>query len=194
VVCWNFLTNGTIAKIRYNASPSDGGEEHCLTSAATFEVGEVMVFGSEGFARVEAVGEKVALGRTAIFVDLFVFDANMRVSVPVERALERGLRPIAGSDEIEGVLENLQEGRWTSIPWNRDGRLVKERYAEGGLEAILDTLGSLVELAQTKKLNDAQRTLLDRARRALVLETSAALGIEESEASERVDGLLGAIA
>jgi CarD family transcriptional regulator, regulator of rRNA transcription len=165
-----------------------------LTSAATFEVGEVMVFGSEGFARVEAVGEKVALGRTAVFVDLYVFDANMRVSVPVERALERGLRPIAGSDEIEGVLENLQEGRWTSIPWNRDGRLVKERYAEGGLEAILDTLGSLVELAQTKKLNDAQRTLLDRARRALVLETSAALGIEESEASERVDGLLGAIA
>src|SRR4051794_31462092 len=76
-VCWHFLTSGTIAKLRYNALPSDGGEEHCLTSAATFEVGEVMVFGSEGFARVEAVGEKVALGRTAIFVDLYVFDANM---------------------------------------------------------------------------------------------------------------------
>ncbi len=154
-----------------------------MTSAATFEVGEVMVFGSEGFARVEAVGEKVALGRTAVFIDLFVFDANMRVSVPVERALERGLRPIASADEIEGVLDSLQEARWTSIPWNRDGRLVKERYAEGGLEAILDTLGSLVELAGTKKLNDAQRTLLDRARRALVLETSAALGIEEAEAA-----------
>ena len=38
-----------------------------MTSAATFEVGEVMVFGSEGFARVEAVGEKVALGRTQSF-------------------------------------------------------------------------------------------------------------------------------
>jgi RNA polymerase-interacting CarD/CdnL/TRCF family regulator len=49
-------------------------------------------------------------------------------------------------------------------------------------------------LAGTKKLNDAQRTLLDRARRALVLETSAALGVEEDEASERVDGLLGAAA
>jgi CarD family transcriptional regulator len=183
-----------IANVRYNACPSDGGEEHCLTSAATFEVGEVMVFGSEGFARVEAVGEKAALGRTLVFIDLFVFDANMRVSVPVERALERGLRPIAGADEIEGVLDSLQEARWTSIPWNRDGRLVKERYAEGGLEAILDTLGSLVELAGTKKLNDAQRTLLDRARRALVLETSAALGIDEAEAGERVDALLGAIA
>jgi CarD family transcriptional regulator len=188
------LTNETIAKLRYDARPSDGGEEPCLASAATFEVGEVMVFGSEGFARVEAVGEKEALGRTQVFLDLFVFDANMRVSVPVERALERGLRPIASSDEIENVLDSLQEARWTSIPWNRDGRLVKERYAEGGLEAILDTLGSLVELAGTKKLNDAQRTLLDRARRALVLETSAALGVEEDEASERVDGLLGAAA
>jgi CarD family transcriptional regulator len=190
----SLLTYGTAAKFRYDACPSDGGEEPCLTSAATFEVGEVMVFGSEGFARVEAVGEKEALGRTQVFLDLFVFDANMRVSVPVERALERGLRPIASTDEIENVLDSLQESRWTSIPWNRDGRLVKERYAEGGLEAILDTLGSLIELAGTKKLNDAQRTLLDRARRALVLETSAALGVEETEASERVDSLLGAAA
>ncbi len=165
-----------------------------LSSAATFEVGEVMIFGAEGFARVEGVGEKAMLGRTAVFLDLFVFDANMRVSVPVERALERGLRPIASAEEIEMIIDNLETATWVSIPWNRDGRLVKDRYAEGGLEAMLEVLGSLIELAGIKKLNDAQRTLLERARRALILETAAALAVDEDEAGERIDAVLGAAA
>ena len=152
-----------------------------------------MIFGAEGFARVEGIGEKEILGRTLVVLDLFVFDSTMRVSVPIERALERGLRPVSPADEIESALEGLQSQRYTSIAWNRDGRLVKERYAEGDLGAVLDTLGSLMEVAAVKKLNDAQRNLMDRARRMLVLETAASFGIEEDEAAERVDGVISPV-
>jgi len=162
-----------------------------VASRVVPEVGEVLVFGSEGFARVEAIGEREVLGKPATFLDLFVFDANMRVSVPFERALERGLRSLSSSDEMDTALENLSASRWQSIPWNRDGRLVKDRYAEGDLEATIDVAGSLIEVAQVKRLNDAQRTLFERARRALVLETASAFGIDEDAASERVSGALG---
>jgi CarD family transcriptional regulator len=157
-----------------------------LTSAVTWEVGDVIVFGAEGFARVEAVGEKVVLGKSTLFLDLFVLDSNMRVSVPIERAIERGLRPVADADTIESVLDAIQTSRWQSLPWNRDGRPVKERFATGEIEAVLDTIGSLLEIAATKKLNDAQRTLLDRARRQLVLEVATALELDETDASSRV--------
>jgi RNA polymerase-interacting CarD/CdnL/TRCF family regulator len=153
-----------------------------------------MVFGAEGFARVEAVAEKQVLGRTATFLDLFVMDANMRTSLPIERALERGLRPVSTADDIDAGIETLIGARYQSIPWNRDGRLVKERYALGDFDAILDTMGSLLEVAAVKKLNDAQRTLLDRARRALVLETATAFGIDLDEAAEKIDGALGTTA
>jgi CarD family transcriptional regulator len=162
-----------------------------VASRVTPEIGEILIFGSEGFARVEAVGERAVLGRTTLFLDLFVVDSNMRVSVPIERAIERGLRPISSADEMDVALENLSAARWQSIPWNRDGRLVKDRYAEGNLEATIDVTGSLIEVSQVKRLNDAQRTLFDRARRALVLETASAFGIEEQEASERVATAIG---
>jgi CarD family transcriptional regulator len=166
-------------------------EEENVASRVVPEIGEVLIFGAEGFARVEGVGEREVLGKTTTFLDLFVIDANMRVSVPIERALERGLRSISSSDEMDVALENLSASRWRSIPWNRDGRLVKDRYAEGDLEATVDVTGSLIEVAQVKRLNDAQRTLFERARRALVLETASAFGIEEDEASDRVADALG---
>jgi CarD family transcriptional regulator len=157
----------------------------------TPEIGEVVVFGAEGFARVEASSEKLVLGRTATFLDLFVFDSTMRVSVPLERAIERGMRPVSSAEDMEVVLDKIANKRWESIPWNRDGRLVKERYAIGDLEAVLDVTGSLLEVAATKRLNDAQRTLLDRARRALTQETAAAFGISEEDAAERVETAMG---
>jgi CarD family transcriptional regulator len=161
-----------------------------LASAVTPEVGETVIFGAEGFARVEAVGEKVVLGQSALFVELFVFDANMRVSVPLTRAYERGMRVVSSPEELDAALEAIVGRRYQAIAWNRDGRLVKERYAEGDLEAIVDTIGNLLEVAAQKRLNDAQRTLLDRARRALSLEIASAFGIDEEEATQRVDAVL----
>ncbi len=151
-----------------------------------------MVFGSEGFARVESIAEKTMLGRSMVCVELFVIDANMRTTLPVERAIERGLRPISSTDELDAGLEALPEGRYQSIAWNRDGRLVKDHYAHGQLEAMFDTIGSLLEVAAVKKLNDAQRTLLDRARRALTMEIATAFAIEQDEANERLEGVIGA--
>ena len=124
----------------------------------------------------------------------------------------KGFLPIAGEASlIVEISPGIEINRVTDVAVKatdvRPGMQVVERLygmleihspSQGDVrqagQAILDTLGSLIELAGTKKLNDAQRTLLDRARRALVLETSAALGIEENEASERVDSLLGAAA
>jgi CarD family transcriptional regulator len=158
-----------------------------VASIVAPEVGEVVVFGSEGFARVEGLEEQEVLGRATTLLKLYVFDSSMTVSVPLQRARERGLRPVATPDEAEGVLDALATGRWTSIPWNRDGRLVKDRYAVGDLESVVDVIGSIVEVAATKRLNDAQRTLHERARRSLAREIATALDLEQSVAESRID-------
>jgi CarD family transcriptional regulator len=158
-----------------------------VASTVVPEVGEIVVFGAEGFARVEGCEEKVVLGRACTLLQLYVLDSSMTVSVPLQRAHERGLRPVASLDEAEGALDALSSGRWTSIPWNRDGRLVKERYAEGNLEAVIDVIGSIVEVQATKRLNDAQRNLLERARRGLAREISTAMEIDQESAETRID-------
>jgi CarD family transcriptional regulator len=157
------------------------------SSAVSLEVGEIVVYGPEGFARVDGVEEREILGKPVTVVDLFVMDANMRVSVPIDRALERGLRPVSSVEDAEGALETLASHFDTPIPWNRDGRLVKDRYAEGNLDAMVEVISTLLDVESTRRLNDGQRNLLDRARKAFSREIGAALSVEPEDAELRID-------
>jgi len=56
-----------------------------MAKVAQFEKGKTVVFGPEGFARVEGIGEREMLGKRVTVVDLFVLDSKMNVTVPLER-------------------------------------------------------------------------------------------------------------
>jgi CarD family transcriptional regulator len=157
------------------------------SSAVSLEVGEIVVFGPEGFARVDGCEEREILGKTVTVVDLYVMDSSMRVAVPLDRALERGLRPVSTADQAEAALETLASRFDTPIPWNRDGRLVKDRYAEGDMDAMVEVISTLVDVESTRRLNDGQRNLLDRARKAFAREIGAALGVDPADAELRID-------
>jgi CarD family transcriptional regulator len=161
-----------------------------LAPVAKFEVGRTVVFGSEGFARIEAYQERDLLGETVKVVDLFVLDTNMKVSVPLDRAVERGLRPIVTRKAADAALAELGEVRGEPLPWNRDGRILKDRFAEGGVDAMVEVLASIEDTAQTRKLNDGQRTLQERVRKALTRELAAALDLDDEAVGERIDAAL----
>ncbi len=158
------------------------------SSAVSLEVGEIVVYGFEGFARIEGASEREVLGRTVTVLDLYVLDSSMRVSVPLERAQERGLRPVASNDDAEAALETIgTAGTGRPMAWNRDGRLLKDRFAEGHLEAVVDVLCSLVDAEALKRLNDGQKNLLDKARKAFCREIAASLSVEREVAEARLD-------
>ena len=110
------------------------------TKTAQFTKGKTVVFGPEGFARVESIGERVMLGEKVTVVNLFVLDSEMNVTVPLDRAVERGLRPVTGKTAAERSLESLATDHEEAIPWHRDGRLLKDRFAEGGIDAMVEVL------------------------------------------------------
>ena len=160
------------------------------TKTAQFAKGKTVVFGPEGFARVESIGERVMLGEKVTVVNLFVLDSEMNVTVPLDRAVERGLRPVTGKTAAERSLESLATDHDEAIPWHRDGRLLKDRFAEGGIDAMVEVLASLVDTEQTRKLNDGQRTLMERVRKAYARELAAALKIGDDTAEARIDAAI----
>lgn len=160
------------------------------TKTAQFEKGKTVVFGPEGFARVESIGERVMLGEKVTVVNLFVLDSKMNVTVPLDRAVERGLRPVSGKAAAERSLQTLATDRSEPIPWHRDGRLLKDRFAEGGLDAMVEVLASLVDTAEERKLNDGQRTLLERTRKAYARELAVALKASDAGVEAKIDAAI----
>ena len=158
-----------------------------MAKTAQFEKGSTVVFGPEGFARVEGIGEKVVLGNKVTVVDLFVLDSKMNVTVPLDRALDRGLRLVTNASAAKAAVATLANTHDEPIAWNRDGRLLKDRFAEGNLDGMVQVLASLVDTAETRKLNDGQRTLMDRVRKAFAREIGAALGLDEEATDAKID-------
>ncbi len=161
-----------------------------MAKVAQFEKGKTVVFGPEGFARVEGIGEKVVLGNKVMVVDLFVLDSKMNVTVPIDRAFERGLRLVTTKAAAERSLDALASDYEEAIPWNRDGRLLKDRFAEGEIEAMVEVLASLVDTAETRKLNDGQRTLMEKVRKAYARELGAALKLDDEATAVRIDAAI----
>ena len=161
-----------------------------MTKTAQFAKGKTVVFGPEGFARVESIGERVMLGEKVTVVNLFVLDSKMNVTVPLERAVERGLRPVTGKTAAERSLESLASDHEEALPWQRDGRLLKDRFAEGGIDAMVEVLASLVDTGQERKLNDGQRTLLEKVRKAYARELGAALKISDDATEAKIDAAI----
>ena len=157
---------------------------------AQFAKGKTVVFGPEGFARVESIGERDLLGEKVTVVNLFVLDSKMNVTVPLERAVERGLRPVTGKAAAERSLEALASGFDEAIPWHRDGRLLKDRFAEGGIDAMVEVLASLVDTAEERKLNDGQRTLLEKVRKAYARELAVALKTSDETTEAKIDAAI----
>jgi CarD family transcriptional regulator len=161
-----------------------------VAKVAQFEKGKTVVFGPEGFALVESIGEKVVLGNKVTVVDLFVLDSKMNVTVPLERAVERGLRHVTSKASASKSLNVLANERNEPIPWNRDGRLLKDRFAEGEISGMVEVFSSLIDTAETRKLNDGQRTLLDRVRKAYAREIGEALGLDDETTQARIDAAI----
>ena len=161
-----------------------------MTKTAQFAKGKTVVFGPEGFARVESIGERVMLGEKVTVVNLFVIDSNMNVTVPLERAVERGLRPVTGKAAAERSLESLAKDHEEPLAWQRDGRLLKDRFAEGGIDAMVEVLASLVDTAQERKLNDGQRNLMEKVRKAYARELAAALKLSDDATEAKIDAAI----
>ena len=52
---------------------------------------------------------------------------------------------------------------------------------------MIEVISTLLDVESTRRLNDGQRNLLDRARKAFSREIGAALGIDAEDAEVRID-------
>ena len=76
---------------------------------ATFAIGQKAVYPSRGIAEVTGIERKEIHGKLESFYVLRLEDNGLRILVPVDKSDQVGLRPVAGADDVEEVLQILRE-------------------------------------------------------------------------------------
>ena len=160
--------------------------------SATFAIGQKAVYPSRGIAEIVCIEKKEIHGRLQSFYILRLSDNDLRIMVPVEKVDQVGLRPVAGSDDVDEVLQILREKavRFDRNTWNRRYRGFMEKIKSGSLFEVAEVFRDLSRLKKTKTLSFGERRMLDTARDLVVQELSVARKSEEDEVEKELERVL----
>ena len=154
-----------------------------------FAIGDKAVYPSQGVAEVVGVERKEVFGKIQRFYVLRALDTGQRILVPVDKADQVGLRPVAGRDEVAEVMEILREkdvhvDRQT---WNRRYRGFMEKIKSGSLFEVAEVFRDLYRLKGMKPLSFGERRMLDTAKGLIVQELSVAKDADTRKVEEELD-------
>ena len=152
-----------------------------------FNIGDKVVYPNQGVGIIEQVSSRNVTGQPEMFYLLKLSSSSMRVMVPMTNVTNIGLRRVAKSREIGGILEYLEKGRCKSAQdWKDRFKENSEKMRAGSLQQVAEVLKSLLIMNQAKPLSFREKRMLDRAWALLLDEIAVARGLDRQMA----EGLL----
>ena len=152
-----------------------------------FNVGDKVVYPNQGVGIIEQVSSRNLTGQPEMFYLLKLSSSSMRVMVPTHNVMIIGLRRVAKSREVGGILDYLERGRCKSAQdWKDRFKENSEKMRAGSLQQVAEVLKSLLILNQAKPLSFREKRMLDRAWALLLDEIAVARGLDRPMA----EGLL----
>lgn len=144
-----------------------------------FKVNELVVYPAQGVGKVESITSQEVGGTQNDFYVVRILCNDGTLMVPVQNALNVGLRSICDAEYGRSVLQNMQDRSdfkgYAGQNWNRRYREYSEKLKSGDLADVAYVLKELFLISQDKELSFGERRLLEQAMELLTMELSCAL-------------------
>jgi CarD family transcriptional regulator len=157
----------------------------------SFAVGDKVVYPHHGAAIIEGKEKRVFDGQKTDYFVLRITYGDLKVSIPVEKAEEIGLREVINDEEVEEVFAVLRK-KEARMPtnWSRRFKNHVEKLKSGDIYQVAEVVRNLSIREADKGLSAGEKRMLARARQILVSELTFALNVDEEAAEQRLDDVL----
>ena len=154
-----------------------------------FNVGEKAVYPTHGVAEVVALETKVIEGSGMQFYHLRVAGSGLKIIVPVTKAEENGMRPLADDGMIDELYDLLRDHE---VPcdrqtWNRRYRGFMDKIKTGSVFDVAEVMRDLYRLKAEKSLSFGERRMLETARALIVKEIAVARKKSEDKVRAEIE-------
>jgi CarD family transcriptional regulator len=156
-----------------------------------FAVGDKVVYPHHGAAIIEAKEKRVFEEKKTDYFVLRITYGDLKVSIPVDKAEEIGLRDVINDEEVEEVFTVLRK-KEARMPtnWSRRFKNHVEKLKSGDIYQVAEVVRNLSLREADKGLSAGEKRMLARARQILVSELTFALNVDEESAEVRLDEVL----
>ena len=155
-----------------------------------FHTGDKVIHWTYGLGEVVNVDEKIIGGHpTSCYV---VRTSDLMIWIPINDLQQRSLRLPTSPDEfvkLSAILTGPGEKLLDDRALRKDQLM--ERLKDGQLASICRVVRDLTHFKRSSKLNDQEKSILERATNSLLAEWVYSLGVSSSEAEQEMGMLLG---
>ena len=147
-----------------------------------YDIGDKIVYPLHGAGVIEAIEERVIMGKKQRYYIMRIKACNMTVMIPMQNCTEIGVRDIMTREEAKKVLECFKnEPVHMDDNWNRRQRENLTRIKSGDVYQILSVLKELLLRDRTKGLSTSERKMLTNAKQILISELVLAKNKPQSD-------------
>jgi CarD family transcriptional regulator len=152
-----------------------------------FKVDQRIVYPSQGVGRILEIKEKAFKDSKLLYYTIYLEFSDMTVMVPVDKAIELGIRAIVPKVEAEQALAFISE-EYAPIPsdWKLRYQMNLDLLKKGSVLDIASVVRSLYHRSKIKELPILERKLYDSALNLLQDEVSFSLGKSKEEIAELI--------
>ncbi|MEJ2600082.1 MAG: CarD family transcriptional regulator [Anaerolineales bacterium] len=158
-------------------------------SDTAFHVGDQVIHWVYGLGEIIQLDEKTLAGRTGQYYVLQLNDLTLWV--PIEETGECHLRSLTPARDFQKLFLILASpGETLSADRHERKMQLAERLKDGKLESICRAIRDLALFKRTNRMNDNDKSYLERARSFLLNEWSVALSVPVQQAESKLVELL----
>ena len=157
-----------------------------------YAIGDNVVYPHHGAGKVLKKEQKKVLGETREYLTIKILHNDMTVMVPCENATKAGLRRVIDDEAVAKVTAVLCDDV-SSMPknWNRRFKHNRDKIKTGDVYELAEVVRNLAIRESEKGLSTGEKQMYTRAKKILASELMYALEMDEGEAEQHLDSLIG---
>ena len=158
-----------------------------MSKAKTFVVDQKVVYPSQGVGVIKSIEQKKFKDAKVMYYVIYLEVTDMTIMVPVDKAVELGIRSTVSRDEALKALELISED-YEPIPsdWKLRYQMNLDLLKKGSVMDIASIVRSLYHRSKVKELPILERKLYDSALKLLVDEISYSLRKSKEEVENTI--------
>jgi CarD family transcriptional regulator len=159
--------------------------------AIPFAVGDKVVYPHHGAATIIKKRKIDVGGEKRDYFILEIATDQLTVSVPVDSAVDLGVRPVISKNKAKQVFAALRsEPQEAGSNWSRWYKILTEKINSGDIFQVAEVIRDLDYAQKVKGISPALKRMLAKARLIIISELQFSLNISEEEAVKKLERAL----
>ncbi len=159
--------------------------------AIPFAVGDKVVYPHHGAATIIKNRKIDVGGEKRDYFILEIATDQLTVSVPVDSAVDLGVRPVISKNKAKQVFAALRsEPQEAGSNWSRWYKILTEKINSGDIFQVAEVIRDLDYAQKVKGISPALKRMLAKARLIIISELQFSLNISEEEAVKKLERAL----